>query len=103
MTAAVYAIADVAKFQGYALAENTPLSNWRGGSFGLVDFSVIFDDPGLYTFYVVRTFISIVINISSVLLVLIDTVCLQVRVREQHHEEFSISRCIYRCKETAHP
>lgn len=79
VTVVVYAVVDRSNFQGYASAENTPLSNWRGGSFGLVDFFATSDYPGQYTFYVVRTFLSIVINISSVLVVLIDTVCLQVR------------------------
>ena len=81
VTVVVYATIDRSKFQGYPSAENTPLSNWRGGSFGLVDFFAASDYPGQYTFYVVRTFLSVVINISSVLLVLIDTVCLQVRGR----------------------
>ena len=79
VTAAVYAVLDRSKFQGYSSAENIPLSNWHGGSFGLVDFYAFFDDPEQYTLYAVRTFLSVVINISSVLLVLIDTVCLQVR------------------------
>lgn len=87
VTVAVYAIVDLSKFQGYSLAEKAPLSNWRGGSFGLVDFPVMLYNPGLYAFYIVRTFISIVINISSVLLVLIDTVCLQVRVHQQGHAD----------------
>ena len=81
VTALVYAAMDRSKFQGYSSAKNIPLSNWSDGSFGLVDFYAIFDDPGQYTLYVVRLFVSIVINITSVLLVLIDTVCLQVRIR----------------------
>ena len=81
LAAAVYALIDTSKFQGYSSEERMPLSHWRGGSFGLVDFSALLDAPRLYTFYVVRTFLSILINISSVLLVLIDTVCLQVRIR----------------------
>lgn len=79
LTVAVYATFDRSKFAGYSSAANTPLTNWRGGSFGLVNFSVMSDAPGLYMLYILRTFFSIVINVSSVLLVLIDTVCLQAR------------------------
>ena len=46
VTVVVYASIDRSKFQGYPSAENTPLSNWRGGSVGLVDFFAASDYPG---------------------------------------------------------
>lgn len=84
LTVAVYAIIDMSKFQGYSSEDGMPLSHWRDGSLGLVDFSALLDAPGSYSLYVVRTSLSIVINISSVLLVLVDTVCLQVRISTLH-------------------
>lgn len=78
-TAMIFVVIDRSKFQGYASAEHAPLSNWGGGSFGAVDFSKLWESPMQHWFYVVRTFFSVTINISSILLVLIDAVCLQVR------------------------
>lgn len=55
------------------------MSNMGDGSFGLVDFGDLSgEESDQNWFYVVRTFLSIVINISSILLVLIDAVCLEV-------------------------
>lgn len=79
LTVAVYAINDTSKFKGYSAVERFPLSNWKGGSFGLLDVYALFDDPSSYALYTVRTFLSIVVNVASILLVLIDTVCLEVR------------------------
>ena len=75
----VYAMFDRSKFQGYNDLDRPPLSGWGAGSFGAVDFSRLFEAPGEYLFSVVRTFMSVVINICSILLVLIDAVCLEVR------------------------
>lgn len=79
VTVLVYAVIDHSKFQGYSAAANSPLSNWGDGSVGMVDFSEISQAPGRHLFYIVRTWFSVVINISSILLILIDSVCLQVR------------------------
>lgn len=80
LTVLVYAVVDRSKFQGYSLAEKAPLSNWRGGSMGTLDFSTFGNAPQKHWFYIIRMFVSIVINISSILLVLIDAVCLNVRL-----------------------
>lgn len=80
VTMVVYAVIDPSKFQGYSTAENPPLSNWGGGSFGLIDFSQLWKTPSQHWFYIVRTFSSVIINICSILLVLIDAVCLEVRI-----------------------
>lgn len=77
-TLLVYAATDRTKFEGFP-SEETPLSNWRDGSFGVVSFDEIWDAPGQHCFYILRMFFSIVINISSILLVLIDAVCLEAR------------------------
>lgn len=79
LTILVYAVGDRSKFQGYATAENTPLSNWGDGSFGMASFDGFLSHiPNEHWFYVVRLIFSITINVSSVLLVLIDAVCLEV-------------------------
>lgn len=74
----IYAALDRSKFQGYSGLERFPLSSWGAGSFGEVDFSRLGDEPKAYLFSVIRIFLSIVINICSVMLVLIDAVCLEV-------------------------
>lgn len=74
----IYAVFDQSKFQGYSGLERPPLSSWGAGSFGEVNFSRLGDEPKAYLFSVVRMFLSIVINICSVMLVLIDAVCLEV-------------------------
>lgn len=79
LTMLVYAVSDRSKFQGYSSAHDTPLSNWSDGSFGLAEFGELFGgSPRPHWFYVIRLIFSITINISSVLLVLIDAVCLEV-------------------------
>ena len=75
----VYAIFDRSKFQEYHGLDRPPLSGWGAGSFGDMDFSRLFEAPGKYWLSVVRTFLSVVINVCSILLVLIDAVCLEVR------------------------
>lgn len=77
-TAVVYAVIDRSKFEGYSSAEYPPLSNWSNGSFGLRNFSEFWATPDR-GFYVVRLFVSITLNICSILLVQIDAVCLEVR------------------------
>lgn len=74
----VYAMTDRTKFEDFS-SENTPLSNMGEGSLGVVSFSEIWDAPKQHCFYIVRMVVSITINISSILLVLIDAVCLAVR------------------------
>ncbi len=79
LTLLVYAVADRSKFQGYSTAESAPMSNMGDGSFGLVGFGHLSGEGADQNwFYVVRTFLSITINISSILLVLVDAVCLEV-------------------------
>ena len=79
LTVLVYAVVDRSKFQGFSSAESAPLSNVGRGSFGIAEFGGLWDDfSPLQWFYVGRTFLSITINISSILLVLIDAVCLEV-------------------------
>lgn len=81
LTMLVYAVGDRSKFQGYSSVENAPLSNWSNGSFGVADFSDFFDDvPNQHWFYVIRLMCSISINVSSILLILIDAVCLEVGI-----------------------
>lgn len=77
-TLLVYAVGDRTKFTGFP-SENAPPSNWGDGSLGVVRFSEIWDAPTQHWFYIARTFLSITINISSILLVLVDAVCLEVR------------------------
>ena len=91
LTVAVYAIVDTSKFQGYSSEERLPLSNWKGGTFWLVDVSAFLDAPKTYALYIVRMILSIVINISSILLVLIDTVCLQVRIIKHNYKRMRVS------------
>lgn len=79
LTMLAYAVGDRSKFQGYSSAESAPLSNWGDGSFGLVNFGEILADvPNQHWLYVMRLIFSITINVSSILLVLIDAVCLEV-------------------------
>jgi len=79
LTLLVYAVVDRSKFEGYSSAESVPMSNMGDGSLGLVDFGGLRGEGADQDwFYVVRTFLSITINISSILLVLIDAVCLEV-------------------------
>lgn len=63
-------------------AENAPLSNWVDGSFGLAGFGLFLGDtPSQHWFYVVRMILSITIVLTclySVLIALIDAVCLEV-------------------------
>lgn len=81
LTMLVYAVGDRSKFQGYSTAENAPLSNWGDGTFGIANFAeLVADTPNQHWFYVIRLIFSITINVSSVLLVLIDAVCLEVGV-----------------------
>eukprot|EP00752_Nemacystus_decipiens_P005826 g5266.t1 len=81
LTMLVYAVGDRSKFQGYSNAENAPLSNWSNGSFGIASFSeLLADAPNQHWFYIIRLIFSITINVSSVLLVLIDAVCLEFRL-----------------------
>lgn len=77
LTTLAYAVFDRSKFQGYSFIEHPPLSNWGAGAFGAADFSKLWDEPRLYL-YVFRATISIAINISSILFVLVDAVSLQV-------------------------
>ncbi|CAM9405360.1 unnamed protein product [Ectocarpus sp. 4 AP-2014] len=94
-TVLVYAVVDRSKFQGYSLAEKGPLSNWRSGSVGTLDFSAFGNAPQKHWFYVIRMFFSIVINISSILLVLIDAVCLNdVRSKVKSTVEIDFSNAI---------
>lgn len=80
LTMLVYAVGDRSKFQGYSSAANAPLSNWGDGTFGVADFSnVLPNAPNQHWFFIIRLIFSITINVSSVLLVLIDAVCLEVR------------------------
>lgn len=79
LTTLAYAVFDRSKFQGYSANDRPLLSNWGGGGFGAVNFSRLRDDSERYCFYVVRTAMSIVINICSVMLVLGDAVGLEVR------------------------
>ncbi|CAM9690600.1 unnamed protein product [Hapterophycus canaliculatus] len=76
LTLAVYSLTDRTKFDGY-LSVDAPLSNWGAGSFGTVDFAELSGPSRQLWFYVVRLFLSVSINISSILLVLIDAVCLE--------------------------
>lgn len=79
-TTLVYAVTDQSKFQGYFFAERPPpLSNWGGGTFGVINFSELWAPPYHQGLFVVRMFVSITVNICSILLVLIDAVCLEVR------------------------
>lgn len=79
LTMLVYSVGDRSKFQGYSSAENAPCSSWGSGSFGVADFTEFFaDSPKQNWFYVIRLIFSITINVSSILLVLIDAVCLEV-------------------------
>lgn len=79
LTVLVYAVADRSKFQGYSSAASAPLSSFGDGSFGIAEFDELLDEwSPQHWFYVCRTFLSITINISSILLVLIDAVCLEV-------------------------
>lgn len=80
LTVLVYAAFDRTKFEGYLNSESHPLSSWSRGTYGLVDFFEIKKFPGLYSFYILRTCLSIIINVSSVLIVLIDSMCLKVRL-----------------------
>ncbi|CAM9779260.1 unnamed protein product, partial [Pylaiella littoralis] len=75
-TLLVYATTDRTKFEEFP-SDKTPLSNWRDGSLGIVSFYEIWDAPRQHCFYIVRTFFSITINVSSILLVLVDAVCLE--------------------------
>lgn len=74
----VYAIVDVSKFRGYDEEEHRPLSNWGSSTWVAVDFSEILKNPERCTFYVLRMTLSVLINISSILLIIIDAVCLVV-------------------------
>lgn len=75
----VYAIVDHSKFEGYSSAEHPPLSNWSGGTFGILSFYALWAAPYHQGFYIIRLFVSITFNVCSILLVLIDAVCLEVR------------------------
>lgn len=77
LTMLVYAADDPSKFQGYRSAEIASLS-WGTASFGAIDFSEIRKHQRRYWLYTVRTFLSVVVNIPSVLLMLIDGVSLEV-------------------------
>lgn len=79
LTMLVYAVIDRSMFRGYSTAPSSPLSNWSESSVGMVDFSELWKAPAIYVFYIIRTWFSIVINISSILLIIIDAVCLEVR------------------------
>lgn len=81
LTLVIYSATDRTKLQGYLTPGSAPLSNWGAGSFGTVDFSELSASSASSRqlwFYVVRLFLSIGINVSSILLVLIDAVCLEV-------------------------
>lgn len=88
VTMLVYAVTDRSKFHGFSSEDEfEPLSNWRGGSFGVVDFSQLWKAPVRHGFYIVRVFSSVTINICSILLVLIDAVCLEVRHQSGRGQE----------------
>eukprot|EP00752_Nemacystus_decipiens_P012202 g10818.t1 len=76
-TALVYAVIDRSMFEGYSSSEQAPLSNWGNGSFGAMSFFELWAAPYHQAFYIVRMIISITLNICSILLVLIDAVCLE--------------------------
>lgn len=78
LTLLVYAVTDRTKFEGFP-SEIAPLSNMGEGSLGAASFYEIWDAPKRHCFYIVRTVVSIIITISSILLVLIDVVCLEVK------------------------
>ncbi|CAM9293468.1 unnamed protein product [Discosporangium mesarthrocarpum] len=75
ITMVAYAISDESKFDGYQ--SGTPLSDWDAGTVGALSFGEVTKDPFNFGFYIVRTSVSIVINVSSILLVLLDAICLQ--------------------------
>lgn len=79
LTALVYATIDQSKFEGYSSADQPPLSNWGGGSFGLLSFFELWASSYHQGVYVIRLVVSITLHICSILLVLIDSVCLEVR------------------------
>ncbi|CAN0471273.1 unnamed protein product, partial [Ectocarpus sp. 12 AP-2014] len=92
ITVAVYAALDRSKFQGYSLADHPPLSNWGMGAFGTISFAELREAPRKYWFYVSRTFLSVNINVSSILLILIDAVCLEdvhTKVKSTREVDFS--------------
>ncbi|CAM9353417.1 unnamed protein product [Ectocarpus sp. 12 AP-2014] len=92
ITIAVYAALDRSKFQGYSLADHPPLSNWGMGAFGTINFAELREKPRKYWFYVSRTFLSVNINVSSILLILIDAVCLEdvhTKVKSTREVDFS--------------
>ncbi|CAN0022943.1 unnamed protein product [Ectocarpus sp. 6 AP-2014] len=95
ITVAVYAVLDRSKFQGYSLADHPPLSNWGTGAFGTINFSELRETPRKYWFYISRTFLSVTINVSSILLILIDAVCLEdVRTKVKSTREVDFSNAI---------
>ncbi|CBJ33435.1 putative transporter [Ectocarpus siliculosus] len=95
ITVAIYAVLDRSKFQGYSLADHPPLSNWGMGAFGTINFSELRETPRKYWFYISRTFLSVNINVSSILLILIDAVCLEdVRTKVKSTREVDFSNAI---------
>ncbi|CAM9606327.1 unnamed protein product, partial [Choristocarpus tenellus] len=74
VTTIVYAVFDRSKFEGYS--SFSPLSEWSNGTMGLISFNG-FLETGFYWIYILRTSFSIVINVSSILLILVDAICLQ--------------------------
>ncbi|CAM9641402.1 unnamed protein product [Choristocarpus tenellus] len=74
ITLIVYAIFDRSKFEGYS--SSSPLSKWSEGTAGTISFREI-SGYGSYWFYILRISFSIVINVTSILLILMDALCLQ--------------------------
>ncbi|CAM9440375.1 unnamed protein product [Ectocarpus fasciculatus] len=92
ITFVAYGAFDRSKFRGYSEADHPPLSHWGTGTFGMIDFSELREEPRRYSFYVIRTFLSVIINISSILLILIDAVCLEdvhTKVKSSREVDFS--------------
>lgn len=79
LTTIAYASGDRSKFQGYSTASDAPLSSWRYTTLQAINFHDFENAPGKYAFYIVRMTLSVLINVSSILLILIDAVCLEVR------------------------
>lgn len=78
VTMLVYAATDPSKFHGFRSAGSAPFASLGSGSFGTIDFSEVRRHRGRYGLYAARTFLSVVMNIPSVLLVLMDAVSLEV-------------------------
>ncbi|CAM9290189.1 unnamed protein product [Choristocarpus tenellus] len=67
----VYAVNEHSRFQDYS--NLSPVSEWNEGTVGLISFSDLSEDRQ-YWFYILRTSFSVVINMTSILLILADVI-----------------------------